>query len=198
VCPISSGRVAWATAPQSQVGGKNVNILTQAEASQYLGEAYNKYWSDSEASYYSTRFKIDTDCGRVNALARALGGLFCKDTGCILIVKCISIFPSSEDLYLAHALRSHFGEVRPISDAPAHVFSGREQDACASMIHVSILNFWDFLIVSENKRNCVCGSHDEFIDIFGVEISEFQEICAAVRRLDLPELFRERTPSGAG
>jgi hypothetical protein len=104
-----------------------------------------------------------------------------------LLVEQTGIFPSSEDMYLAETFRKAFGESRPISEAPAHVFTSQDSRIFWSLMHICLLNFWDFLVVPADRRTCIHGSHDEVLDAFALDEASF----ATIRNLIFSLKFKE-------
>ena len=60
-------------------------------------------------------------------------------------------------------------------------------------MHICLINFWDFLVVSGDRQVCVHGSHDEVMDIFALNEESF----AKLRGLIVPFKFKEVSPSDA-
>jgi hypothetical protein len=164
-----------------------VKIITGEECQLYLGRAFYDHWDNGDWHRFSTGFVTDGDSGRLNALARTISSALGGNDGSVLLVEHTGIFQSSEDMYLAETFRRAFGETRPINEAPAHVFASDDSRAFWSFMHVCLLNFWDFLVVSGDRRVCVHGSHDQVLEVFALDEASF----TAIRDLTLPFKLKE-------
>jgi hypothetical protein len=170
-----------------------MRIITGEEYQRYLEKAFYDRWNDGSWKRFTTSFVTGFDSGRLNALARTVSASFSGADGSVLLVEHTEIFQSSENMYLAETFRRAFGETRSIKEAPAHVFSLQDALNFWSMMHICLLNFWDFLVVSGDRQVCIHGSHDEVMDIFALNEESFTKI----RELILPFKFKEFSPSGA-
>jgi hypothetical protein len=170
-----------------------VKIITGEECQQYLGRVFYDHWDNGNWHGFATGFVTGSDSGRLNALARELAGALSENDGSILLVEQTGIFQSCEDMYLAEIFRKAFGELRSIKEAPAHVLAREDTQIFWSLMHICLLNFWDFLVVSGNRRVCVHGSHDEVLDAFALDEASF----ASIRNLILSLKFKEIQTSAA-
>jgi len=168
-----------------------MKIITGEECQLYLGKAFYDQWDDGSWKRFTTSFVTGSDSGRLNALARTVSASLGGVDGSVLLVEHTGIFQSSENIYLAETFRRAFGETRTIREAPAHVFSLQDALSFWSMMHICLLNFWDFLVVSGDREVCIHGSHDEVMDIFALNEESFTQI----RGLILPFKFKEFSPS---
>ena len=168
-----------------------MRIITGEECQLYLGKAFYDQWNDGSWKRFTTSFVTGSDSGRLNALARTVSASLGRVDGSVLLVEHTGIFPSSENIHLAETFRSAFGETRSIREAPAHVFSLHDALNFWSMMHICLLNFWDFLVVSGDRQVCVHGSHDEVIDIFALN----EESLTKIRKLILPFKLKEYSHS---
>jgi len=126
------------------------------------------------------QFATGSDCGKLNSLARILAETISGGSGSTLIIEQTGIFPSSENPFLATVLRSTIGEQRSIIDAPAYLVGSDDQQICRATIQVCLINFWDFLLVSQDRQICFRGSHDEYGDLFGRNEGTFARIRAEI------------------
>ena len=76
------------------------------------------------------------------------------------------IFPSSGHVPLLLRLRQALGEPRPVEEFPACIFAVNEADDAISVMLLSILFFWDCLVVPASGDPVFYASHDEFCDFF--------------------------------
>jgi hypothetical protein len=167
-----------------------MRIITGEECQRYLGKAFYDRWDDGSWKRFTMSFVTGSDSGRLNALARTVSASLSGD-GSVLLVEHTGIFQSSENMHLAETFRRAFGETRSIKEAPAHVFSLQDALNFWSIMHICLLNFWDFLVVSGDRQVCIHGSHDEVIDIFALNEESFTKI----RSLILPFKFKEVSPT---
>jgi hypothetical protein len=168
-----------------------MKIITGEECQLYLGKAFYDRWDDGSWKRFTTSFVTGSDSGRLNALARTVSASLGGVDGSVLLVEHTGIFQSSENMHLAETFRRAFGETRSMREAPAHVFSLQDAFNFWSMMHICLLNFWDFLVVSGDRQVCIHGSHDEVADIFALNEESF----AKLRGLILPFKFKEVSPS---
>lgn len=168
-----------------------MRIITGEECQLYLGKAFYDRWDDGIWKRFTTGFVTGSDSGRLNALARTVSASLSGLDGNVLLVEHTGIFQSSENMYLAETFRRAFGETRSIREAPAHVFSLQDALNFWSMMHICLLNFWDFMVVSGDRQVCIHGSHDEVMDIFALNEESF----AKIRGLILPFKFKKVSPS---
>jgi hypothetical protein len=165
-----------------------VRIITGEECQQYLGQAFYDRWDNGHWHRFATRFVTDPDPGRLNSLAREVSGALSGNDGSVLLVEQTGIFQSSEDMYLAETFRKAFGELRPINEAPAHIFAPADSRTFWSLMHICLLNFWDFLVVSGDRHVCIHGSHDEFLDVFAADEVSLTTIRNLILWLKLKEV----------
>jgi hypothetical protein len=168
-----------------------MQIITGEKCQLYLGKAFYDCWDNGSWKRFTTGFVTGSDSGKLNALARKVSASLSGVDGSVLLVEDTGVFKSSEDMYLAETFRRAFGETRSIKEAPAHIFSRDDSLIFWSTMHICLLNFWDFLVVSGDRQMCIHGSHDEVLDIFALEEVNFTKI----RSLILPFKFKEVSTS---
>lgn len=133
-------------------------------------------------------YSTPADAGKITALSRAISQESNIAAGAILIVEQTGVWPSSENMYLAEMFRKAFGEVRPIREAPVHLFSAAEQDSCSSMLSLCFFNFWDFTLISTSLQVLVRGSHDEFIEVQALHVDDRNKLIKQMQQLGLEEI----------
>jgi hypothetical protein len=168
-----------------------MDIITAEECQRYLGKAFYDRWDDRSWLRFTTGFVTVPDSGKLNSLARNVSTFFSKADGSVLLVENTGIFKSSENMYLAETFRRAFGETRSIREAPAYVFSSQDSLIFWSVMHICLLNFWDFLVVAGDRQACIHGSHDEVVELFALN----EASCSKLRSMMLPFEFKEISPS---
>lgn len=166
-----------------------MEIITAEECQRRLGTEFYDRWDNGGWKKFSTGFVRNSDSGKLNSLAREVGATLSEADGSILLVEKTGIFQSSENVYLAQMFRKAFGEMRSIREAPAYVFTSKDNLAFWSTMHICLLNFWDFLVVSADRNVCIHGSHDEILEIFALDRFALEKI----RGIILPFEFKEIT-----
>jgi hypothetical protein len=164
-----------------------MEIITAEECQRRLGKEFYDRWDNGDWRKFATGFVRSSDSGKLNSLAREVGASLSETDGSILLVEQIGIFQSSENMYLAQMFRKAFGEMRSIREAPAYVFASEDSLVFWSTMHICLLNFWDFLVVSADRNVCIHSSHDEVLEIFALGRLAFEKI----RRVILPFEFKE-------
>jgi hypothetical protein len=108
-------------------------------------------------------FDIPVDAGARVALARAVwsavGG---GQPEAMLWVTDWSVWPSSEHMPLAAAVRRGLGEERSVQEAPGFLAMLGEDDQALSVLVTAVLFLWDCWLLAPNGRLAAFFSHDEF------------------------------------
>lgn len=105
-------------------------------------------------------YRLDPDAGVRTVLARKLAAA--ADTG-LLWITAWGVFPNLENIALFHAYRRSFGEARPLSAAPGHVFDADDREHVECITAMALYFFWDATLLTE--AIAVRFSHDEWIEI---------------------------------
>jgi hypothetical protein len=90
------------------------------------------------------------------------------------------IWESSENWHLYYKLRQTYGDRRLLHEAPGHLFLEYETEDMASFLQVAMLNGWGGYILTDANYVNAFFSHDEFIDFFGDENANLEEVRAAL------------------
>ena len=114
-------------------------------------------------------FTIPSDAGARVALVRAIW----SDVGsgqpeALLWVTDWSVWPSSEHMPLADAVRRGLGEGRPLSDAPGCLVRLGEDDQALAVLVTAVLFLWDCWVLSPDGMLAAFFSHDEYGVICGL------------------------------
>ena len=88
-----------------------------------------------------------------------------------------SVWPSSEHMPLADAVRRGLGEDRPLSDAPGCLVRLGEDDQALAVLVTAVLFLWDCWVLSPDGTLAAFFSHDEYGVICG-----FPDVPDRVRR----------------
>ncbi len=68
------------------------------------------------------------------------------------------VWPSGERMHIFDRLRQSYGEVRPLAEAPVHVFAADEFEDAVSFITLGVLYLWDVDVIGKEALHF---SHDE-------------------------------------
>jgi hypothetical protein len=86
------------------------------------------------------------------------------------------IWPSSENWQLYYRVRDSYRDHRLLDEAPGHLFLGYESEDLATMIEIAMLNGWGGYVLTEANRTNVFFSHDEYLDFFGIDEGQVDEV----------------------
>ena len=160
-----------------------MQFLTEAECRAWagkrkfpLGEKPYSVLAD-EPPFSCLKFAIPEDAGRRVALARYVWGAIGSQQAEVLIwVTDWSVWPSSEHMPLADAMRRGFGEDRPVHLAPGCVARYGEDDQALAVLALSVLFLWDCWLLAPDGKRAAFFSHDEY----GV-VSDLEGVPESVR-----------------
>jgi hypothetical protein len=133
-----------------------------------LGERPSSVLADGPPFARQT-FRIPSDAGARVALVRAIW----SDVGsaqpeALLWITAWSVWPSSEHMPLADAVRRGLGEDRPLSDAPGCLVRLGEDDQALAVLVTAVLFLWDCWVLSPDGTLAAFFSHDEYGVICGL------------------------------
>ena len=114
-----------------------------------------------EARGKTTSFEIPSDAGpRVALVAQHLEQF--RSIGKMLVwFDDWSVWPSGQRMHIFERFVASYGEVRPLIEAPAFLFSEREYEDLVSFVTLGVLFLWDVRVVSAKARRLLFYSHDE-------------------------------------
>jgi hypothetical protein len=72
------------------------------------------------------------------------------------------IWPSGERQHIFYRFRASYGEIRTLSDAPAHLLVSNERDDLLSLVTIGVLFLWDVYVVADDASVSLHYSHDEW------------------------------------
>lgn len=84
---------------------------------------------------------------------------------CLLWVTLSGVWTSSENFHLFYRMRESYGERRPLTDAPGHLFLKHELADLATFIQLALLSGWDFYLLPNLDCAVAFVSHDEFFEL---------------------------------
>ena len=114
-------------------------------------------------------FRIPSDAGARIALARAIwSAVGSGQPEALLWVTDWSVWPSSEHMPLADAVRRGLGEDRPLSDAPGCLVRLGEDDQALAVLVTAVLFLWDCWVLCPDGKLSAFFSHDEYGVVFGL------------------------------
>jgi hypothetical protein len=160
-----------------------MQCLSIAQATTQLnGKAPEEHFRVLEASLpiLVGPFHIDPDSGGKAALARNLANLLEKNTEIMVYVGDWSVWPSSINYDLFDGYRKSHGEVRPIWDAPAHLFSPGETATLTSIIAIGLFFVWDVYVFNSKGKFLLVFSHDEWMEFRFAVQADADELNAAM------------------
>jgi hypothetical protein len=151
---------------------------------QFLTEEQSRTWA-SDRKYplgerpYSVRadrspfscqnFTIPSDAGARVALVREVwAGVGSGQPEALLWVTDWSVWPSSEHMPLAEAVRRGLGEKRPVHVAPGCLVRSGEDDEALAVLVTAVLFLWDCWVLSPDGGLAAFFSHDEYGVICGL------------------------------
>lgn len=141
------------------------------------GEQANSVLADGPPFLCQT-FAIPSDAGARVALAREIwAGVGSGQPEALLWVTDWSVWPSSEHMPLADAMRRGFGEDRPLHVAPGCLVRLGEDEQALSVLVMAVLFLWDCWVLSPTGKRAAFFSHDEY----GV-ICDLESIPVSLRR----------------
>jgi hypothetical protein len=76
------------------------------------------------------------------------------------------IWPSSENQHLYYRLRSSYGDLRELHEAPGHYFLAHEAADLATFLQLTLLFGWGAHVLSSSKQTSLFVSHDGWADLW--------------------------------
>jgi len=133
-----------------------------------LGERPYSVLADG-APFVCQNFTIPSDAGRRVALVREIWArVGSGQPEALLWVTDWSVWPSSEHMPLADAVRRGLGEDRPLQVAPGCLVRLGEDDEALAVLVTAVLFLWDCWVLSPDGGLAAFFSHDEYRVICGL------------------------------
>ncbi|HET7441924.1 MAG TPA: hypothetical protein VFJ47_11535, partial [Terriglobales bacterium] len=152
--------------------------MSLPQGQQWLARHRKEYITAGDAWLRAKRnsYGVPSDSGRKTALARLLSSVFTEKLEGLLWIRDWSAFPSSANLDLFYGYRKYLGDERLLIDAPCHIFSSGDTDSVQSLLCMSLYFYWDTVLVASDWDVVVTTSNDEFIDLYGDQGEQGQEL----------------------
>lgn len=107
------------------------------------------------------KFDIPVDSGKRVYLVSAEVQALAPESDTLVWFTEWSVWPSSERPHIFARFRASYGEGRPLTEAPAHLFIASEREDLLSFVTLGVLFLWDTYVVSPNG-DMLHFSHDEY------------------------------------
>jgi hypothetical protein len=137
--------------------------LTRVEAENWCREhavLLDQHRHPAEASD-ARKFAIPVDAGqRIHLVASDLNPFLGRPESLVWFTEW-GIWPSSERPHIFHRFRASYGEIRSLSEVPAHVFGPDESEDMLSFVTLGVLFLWDVHVVIPQVAS-IFYSHDEW------------------------------------
>lgn len=159
-----------------------MKIFSPCEAESWLFDrGLSEITMDSLLREFHNRlsYSIPVDTGKKTILARSLIDFLRSEKEGLLWITEWKIWPSCENMNLFDAYRKSLGEVRPIWEAPIHIFHENDLREVECLLDLALYFFWGGFVVDGSKRVAINFSHDEWIDLYAKQeedISRFKDI----------------------
>lgn len=114
----------------------------------------------------SFSYLIPVDAGKKTSLASLLANFIKKESEGMLWISAYGIWPSSQNLDLFYGYRKSINELRPIHEAPCHLFGKNDTSTFESLLGLTLYFYWDVLVVEGSGDVVIKLSHDEVMTIF--------------------------------
>jgi hypothetical protein len=123
---------------------------------------------------------------RSTALARTIASWVQRPglSHCLLWYTEWGIWPSSENLHLYYRLRSSYGDLRELHEAPGHLFLGHEIADLTTFVDLAIRFGWGGWLLPCPTHTRIFISHDEWILVETED--RIATVLADAERLALP------------
>jgi hypothetical protein len=128
--------------------------------------AYGRPAPTVDQQYELVGLNYPGDPGLRVRLARDILQEIMKGSEVLLWVDQWDVWPRSQHGPLFARFRQACGEMRPLIEAPGHLFSGNELDDALSVLVVSLLFYWDCHAFSAARGPVFFCCHDEWCGFF--------------------------------
>jgi hypothetical protein len=112
--------------------------------------------------FHFAEFTPPADSGRKVWFARFLYSLLPPSGELLIWLGDWAVWESAQHMPLFTRFRQACGENRPLIEAPGHLVTSDDADDALSIMSISLLFAWDCHALSQNGRDAVFTSHDEF------------------------------------
>jgi hypothetical protein len=101
------------------------------------------------------------------------------------------IWPSCENMKLFDGYRKGMGELRPVWEAPFHLFNGEDLSDLECLLGISFYFYWGGIISLSDKEVIIRFNHDEFIEFEFNQKKSHDYFFDALSELEFKE-FKEK------
>jgi hypothetical protein len=170
-----------------------MKILTKEEAREMLQgkmlDSFTAQLSDRLQLVGGT-YSTPINSGAQIALSRLFAYLVLRDAPVCLYITAWSVAPSAENLDLFYGYRRSVGEIRPLIEAPIHLFERADEDALVSLLCMVFFFFWDASVFDLAGRSLLRTSHDGWLEVRARDETAIKEVAIELENYRIPLLTR--------
>jgi hypothetical protein len=170
-----------------------MKILTKENTSGIVGEEpLDTFVSQlsSQLHLVGETYSIPPDSGRKTALARLFAYLFRRNLNVCIYVSGWGVWGSSENLDLFYGYRHSLGEIRPLIEAPVHLFERGEEKTFVSILSMAFFFVWDAWVFDTKGKILVRISHDEWLEVRTNDEEARKEFATELEKYEMPVFTR--------
>jgi len=145
-----------------------MNVMTKDDAAVLLqADGLDSFVNQrcEELKVVGSAYAIPDDTASKTALAKFLSYLLLKEPQVCVYLTGWSLRPTAEHLDLLYGYRRSTGEMRPLSEAPLHVFDRSESDALASILCLVFYFALEAWVFDAEGSTMIRFSHDGRIEV---------------------------------
>ena len=125
-----------------------------------------------ERSEASAQFKIPADAQKRVHLVSYCLSTFKSEPTFLVWFDDWDVWPSGQRMHIFDRFRMSYGETRPLSQCPGHVFEEGEIEDAISFVTLAVLFLWDCYVVTPERSKLLFFSHDEYGLAKGIDVVE--------------------------
>lgn len=129
--------------------------------------------------------------GKQIALSRLFAYLVLSDSPVCVYITAWSIAPMAELLDLFYGYRRSVGEMRPLMEAPVHLFEPTEEEPLVSVLSVVFFFPWDAWVFDLKGKWLLRKSHDGWFEIRAADDEAVTNVATELESYGIPLLARE-------
>ena len=175
--PTESGPLFFKTPDECRELAKSLGFNVEALEAPNLREVQSED---------SLCFSIGDGRAATVALARLMVGWLGGFSSCLFWVTEYGIWPSSENRHLYYRLRSSYGDLRSLSEAPGHLFDDYETADLVTFLDLALQFAWGGHLLCAANANHIVLSHDEWVRVHAR--SNRDQILRDIKDFSLPLL----------
>ena len=166
-----------------------MKIISELERKEWLSKRLQPVNLNDVTDYkYSVTYHLPEDSGKKTALARAMTHSIEDSQPGLFWITAWGIFPSSENVALFDGYRRSLGEVRPIHEAPGHIFDTSDLRDLECLCDLALYFYWDASLFDGMNAIMVRTSHDETISIHARDKVRLGKLVEGLQGLKLRQL----------